>query len=70
MKELGKKLVTGNDTRAVVEIEDEDEITLSCTLLEATVQIGPHVTVSATHQKMAALKKQIGYALETARGTG
>ena len=68
-KELEKKLVVGNDTQAVVEIEDEDEITLSCTLLEAAVQIGPNVTVSATHQKMAALKKEMGYALETARRT-
>ena len=61
------RVVVGNDTRAVVEIEDEDEITLSCTTDETTVRIGPHVKVSATHQKMAELKKRIGYALMEAK---
>ena len=69
-KELGKKLVAGNDTRAVVEIEDDDEITLSCTLEDVTVRIGRHVSLKSSHQKIADLKRKMGYALETARRTG
>ena len=68
--EPAKKLVAGNDTRAVVEIEDEDEITLSCTPLEVTVQIGPHVSLKSSHQKMADLNRQMGHALKTAREPG
>ena len=68
--EPAKKPVVGNDTRAVVEIEDDDEITLSCTLEDVTVQIGPHVSLKSSHQKIADLKRQMGYALETARRTG